>query len=153
MSNPQNVPGIVKDDFISSICGEFLGRGTSREVYVYGPDPSLVIKLEVGLRFQNVMEHETYSTLVECDERKWFAPVVWISKSGNALLMKRTTPCPVKELPKRLPAFMTDLKPENFGLLDGQFVTHDYGTIGSMACANGVIMRKGFQRANWRLDE
>jgi hypothetical protein len=44
-----------------------------------------------------------------------------------------------------MPAFFTDLKRENFGLLLGRLVCHDYGV--NLLMENG--MTKRMRKANW----
>jgi hypothetical protein len=43
--------------------------------------------------------------------------------------MPQTTPIRQEELPTDLPPWMTDVKKENFGWLNGKIVLHDYGLL------------------------
>ena len=84
-------------------------------MYIFAPDPTLVIKFEVEPKsFQNVYEWHTWDRVKEYKPvAKWFAPCVNISECGTILLQKRTTPVPNKMLPKKVPAFFIDLKRSN----------------------------------------
>lgn len=110
------------------ILGEKLGAGIHRDVYVYTPDPTLVVKVETGTaNFANAKEWEVWNDLKwRPDVRKWLAPCVAISQSGAFLLQKRTTPITESHMPKRIPKFFTDEKVDNWGRLDNKIVCHDY---------------------------
>lgn len=41
--------------------------------------------------------------------------------------MQRAEPVSARDLPRKVPAFFTDLKAENWGRIDGRFVCVDYG--------------------------
>jgi hypothetical protein len=56
------------------------------------------------------------------------APCLGISDDGSVLLMRRTTICNEAQVPKRVPVWMTDLKVQNWGMMDGRAVCHDYST-------------------------
>lgn len=108
-------------------------------VFEYALNPDWVVKVSESSRdFQNVMEWETWRYAVGRPAEKWLAPCHHISFSGSILIQSRTTP--LKKLPKRLPDFFTDLKAENFGLLDGRVVAHDYGL--SRLLPDGLETRK-----------
>jgi len=84
---------------------------------------------------------------------RWFAPCRRISPCGIVLIQERTRPLPHGELPKELPDFFTDLKPENFGLIDGQVVCHDYAL--HLASSNwlGKAKMKKVKKDEWRLPD
>lgn len=110
--------------------GERIGWGTGRTVYVFRPDPSLVIKMETGSHsFQNIIEWETWDTVKYNPKlNKWYAACKTLSPSGNFLLMERGEPVRRDEMPNKVPACMCDLKPENFvRLADKRIVACDYG--------------------------
>ncbi len=123
-----NVPARELFDFV---CGEKLGSGLSREVYEFVFDPSYVVKWQRGTQgsFQNVNEWTIWNAIKEWEwGAKFLAPCKMISPVGSWLLMKKTEPLPKDfVLPTILPEFLTDFKPENFGLLDGNLVCRDYG--------------------------
>lgn len=121
------LPDMVVRDIVQGLAGKQIGRGASRAVYEWMPDPTLVLKIETAATFQNVMEWEVYSYLVGTDWIKHLAQPVWIGQYGSALLMKKTQPINDSQLPKLLPSWISDRKRENFGWLDGHVVCHDYG--------------------------
>lgn len=135
-------------DLWSLVCGKKLGRGIGRTVYEYKPDPSLAIKIEDrASSFQNIAELEVWNAVAHTPWAKWFAPVVQISGAGTVLLMRRTSPLREKELPNRVPAFFTDLKRTNFGILDGRLVAHDYGTFPAVML--GAALNGKTRKAAW----
>lgn len=121
----------VDRDLLRLVCGHELGEGIARTVYSCKMRSDLVIKIETrGQSFQNVMEWELWG---EIEHHKmlarWFAPCEFMSPCGTVLAMRRTEPVPMARLPKSMPEMLTDLKPSNYGLLDGRVVCHDYGFI------------------------
>ena len=119
------------EDAFNLLCGDKLGEGIHRTVFACRLRPELVVKVENDddwRYFANVMEmkfwndHESYSKVA-----RWLAPCEYMSPDGRILLQKRVRPLlDESELPAELPAFLTDIKPENFGLLDGRVVCIDY---------------------------
>ena len=64
---------------------------------------------------------------------RWLAPCEFLSPDGRILLQTRAEPLPFDyRLPDKLPAFLTDLKRANFGLLDGKLVCVDYAFVDIM---------------------
>lgn len=116
------------EDCFNLLCGKLIGKGAHRSVYECKLRPDLVVKVEnSSLRhFANVMEskfwadHQYYAKV-----SRWLAPVEFLSPDGRILLMRKADSAG-SNLPKQLPAFLTDVKPENFGLLDGRLVCVDY---------------------------
>lgn len=135
--------GTIPLDLLHLMCGERLGSGVSREVFVFKPDPTFVLKFETGAgSFQNVLEEELWRNA--CNKtRKFLAPCISISANGAILLQKRTS-LAVK-FPKKFPAFFTDLKRSNFGMLGNKLVCHDYGY--SRVYAVGLSLR--LIKAEW----
>lgn len=113
------------------LLGDCVGEGSSRTVMDLTLDPSVVVKIEQRSdTFQNVSEWRIWSDFKYAkDVSKWLAPCYGISHNGNFLLMAKTEPLPKNRIPKKLPRFLTDLKPENFGLLNNKVVCHDYGYV------------------------
>lgn len=114
----------------SMLCAEPIGRGLDRIVFAHAADPTLVVKIESGIndRFQNVAEWNTWRELQDSPEHAaWLAPCVAISYSGAVLIQRRTKPIPTRRLPPKVPAWLTDRKPEQMGLYKGRPVFHDYG--------------------------
>ena len=48
------------------------------------------------------------------------------------MLQKKTEPLRAEEIPGRVPKFLADLKPSNFGWLNDRVVCHDYGLTGAL---------------------
>ena len=113
--------------------GDLLGEGLSRKVYVCKLNSHYVVKIEAGGgSFQNIAEWDTWSWLsTEPAMARWLAPCEFISTCGMMLIQRRVEPIRRGELPKKLPAFLTDIKLDNFGMLHGKVVCCDYGTIGA----------------------
>lgn len=59
--------------------------------------------------------------------------------------MKRTHPIPPGSYPDRMPAFLTDMKRTNYGLIGKQVVCHDYGT--NLLMQMGLTKR--MKKADW----
>ncbi len=151
MKHATQLPVSVVHDLTSSLLGEKLGHGMSREVYVWAPNDKLVLKLETDAneRFQNVTEWNTWHALKETKHSGWLAPCVWISRCGTALLMHRTAPMGPGQEPLRLPGWLTDHKRGNYGVLLDRVVCHDYGT--SALLNHGAFGRgvKTLKREDW----
>lgn len=135
------------EDFFDLMLGAELGSGISRRVFIlkHGAD-NLVAKVEKD-GFQNVHEWNVWNRVEGTAFAKWFAPAKALSPDGRVLIMERTIPA--VDMPDQVPAFFTDLKWENFGVLsDKRFVCHDYGT--TLLVELG--MTKRMRRAQWRRD-
>jgi hypothetical protein len=131
----------------SILLGNRLGEGMSREVFELRTNPAYVIKIETrGQSFQNAAEWETWNWVNGGPLAKWFAPCEFISSCGVLLIQRKVAPLRDSELPARVPAFLCDLKIENFGLLNGKFVCCDYGTVPSAI----RLVAKRMHRAKWR---
>jgi len=118
------------EDAFNLLCGELIGRGISRTVYECTIDPSLVVKVEDAehRRFANVFENAFWQDYQHAPKvARWLAPCVKLSVGGRVLLQRRAEPLPRDYLlPDKLPAFLTDHKASNFGLIQGQLVCVDY---------------------------
>ena len=119
----------TEKDFFHEMCGERLGGGMSRDVYLSALDPTVVIKFEADSgHFQNVMEWEVWQEVKETKYAKWFAPCVSISGTGTILIQKRTkVVADRRKYPAKMPVFLGDFKYTNYGMYKGQLVAHDYG--------------------------
>lgn len=144
----------LKNELFGAVCGKLLGSGSARQVYEHKFDPTVVIKFELNAgSFQNIIEWETWQRIVKIEElAKWFAPCVMISPNGAVLVQRRTRPA--SQYPDKVPAFFTDLKLQNFGVIaspeaddntQGQFVCHDYGL--HLMLEKG--MTKRMRKADW----
>lgn len=138
---------IHKEAFRLLVKGDALGSGIGRQVFACALHPDWVVKVEEGSgSFQNTAEWFLWDRVKDvADIAKWFAPCLYISPCGGVLLQSRTQPLPKEQYPARVPAFLTDLKYSNYGLLNGQFVCHDYGT--HLMLENG--MTKRLKMAEW----
>ena len=147
MSIEKLFKGTIPRELYNMIVGKFIGDGAAREVYEYLPDPTKVIKFETAAgSFQNVLEWEVWKSVEHTDIAKWFAPCHSISACGAILIMSKTQTLDAEAYPKKTPRFFTDLKHSNFGMLDDQFVAHDYGL--------HLLMEKGMSaklvKTKWR---
>lgn len=137
-------PTTLAQDLAHTFLGNVLGSGVAREVYECAHDPQFVVKMEnVAQSFQNVAEWYVWFDIKDTKWKKWFAPCQRISPCGTVLIQEKTEPIDV--LPKKVPSFFTDLKRDNWGLLDGQPVCHDYGT---MKLINIIVPK--MIKATWR---
>jgi len=136
-------------DAFNLVCGHKVGVGMTRTVYDCNINPKLVIKVEnadIRTHFQNFVEWMVWCRVAGTDYERWFAPVKQISPDGRLLVMEKTEGISRKHLPKQVPAFFTDLKPSNWGWLDGRVVCHDYGVHLLME----VGLTKRMRKAEWR---
>ncbi len=117
-------------DAFDMLCGKELGRGISRIVFECRLRDDLVVKVEDAHSryFANVIESKFWSDNQFASAiASWLAPIKFMSPDGRILLQRRCQPLPKNfALPAKLPIFLTDLKRENFGLLDGRLVCMDY---------------------------
>lgn len=105
-----------------------------------------VIKVQKGHTgyFQNVAEWLLWETARATRLARWLAPCVAISPCGLYLIQRRVEPLRRRDLPKRMPTFLSDLKRENFGMLEGKVVCCDYG----LGVDAGAIKTK-LRKARW----
>lgn len=129
----QNTPCVGREMF-SLLCGEKLGRGIGRRVFVMRTNPLYVVKIEIGTgSFQNQIEWEIWCALMKVPAAaKWLAPCISISAGGIVMIQKRTEPIQTHRLPEKMPSFMGDFKKENYGWLGKQIVCHDYGLVNNI---------------------
>jgi hypothetical protein len=118
-------------DAFNLLCGKKLGGGIHREVYECRLRPELVVKVELEedwRSFANVREMLFWSNNQHYDKvAKWLSPCDYMSPDGRILLQRKVQIASATDtLPSELPSFLTDLKPDNFGWLDGRFVCVDY---------------------------
>lgn len=129
MTNPAFVDGF------NLLCGEKIASGYSRDVFECRIRKDLVVKVErnsADMRtFCNVQEQLNWDQNQYHEKvAKWLAPCRYLSKDGLVLLQVRCEPLPASyKVPDKLPAFLTDIKRENFGLLDGRLVCVDYASL------------------------
>lgn len=124
-----NEDNFIVSELMSALCGDKIGEGSSRIVYEHQTDPTLVVKIETQKNsMQNLREFDAWREVSHTPYAKWFAPIELCSTNGRILLQKKTVILPKEDYPKKLPNFFTDFKYQNYGMLDGRFVCHDYGT-------------------------
>lgn len=110
------------------MCGPLLGEGVYRRVFRCAIDPRYVVKFETRANsFANVIEWETWCIARHQDAGLWLAPCLAISDKGQVLLQRYAEDVTEADIPDRVPAWLSDLKPENFGRVDGRIVCRDYG--------------------------
>lgn len=134
MADDGNLP-IFRDAF-DMLCGDKIGSGVYRDVFSCKLRPDLVVKVEreTDYRdFTNAREMRFW-----CDNQdyrpvaKWLAPCEFLSPDGRILLQRKatiTTESDLPNLPKHLPAFLTDTKFGNFGWIEGKLVCVDYASV------------------------
>lgn len=135
----------VAMDALHLLLGKHLGTGAFRDVYEYAMDPKWVMKVQKNRDcHNNLIEHEIWRDVSYTDYNKWFAPCNWISDNGLILMQRKIIPLTYKDknkIPKEIPYFFTDIKPDNFGWLGKQLVCHDYDYSMSMFISNGLRPR------------
>lgn len=119
------------EDAFNLLCGEKLGNGIHRTVYRCRLRSDLVVKVEEQdyRQFANVLEQRFWDDHCHYEPvARWLAPCEFLSPDGRILLQRRVDPLPRvgAALPDALPAFLTDVKRDNFGILDGRLVCFDY---------------------------
>lgn len=140
---------VIALDFITSICGEQIGAGVFRSVFFYNLDDKYVVKVEPLNTSCNIVEHMIWDEVQGLTGRlewvkNWFAPVKWISPSGRILVMQRTKSIPSRKKPDKVPSFLWDVKPDNFGWIGKNYVCHDYGQLYNM-----IHYPPKFKKAYW----
>lgn len=130
----KKTPTLTKS-FQKIYCGDFLGQGVTRSVYVFKPDDRFVIKLEPnisknGFAFVNVGEWHNWLTCMYFSKMADFlAPCLTINQSSQILIQRRairTIDGDKRPYPKYIPNWLTDTKKFNFGWIGDKFVCVDY---------------------------
>lgn len=121
------------EDAFNLLCGDKIGSGISRDVFECRIRPDLVVKVETNENWRTFSN--AYEMKFWCDNQyapkiaKWLAPCEYMSPDGRIMLQKRVRSAhPNDSLPAMIPAFLTDIKRENFGWLGTQLVCVDYAT-------------------------
>lgn len=130
------------EDAFNLLCGERIGRGSSRDVFKCRLRHDLVIKVEIEKlwrTYENFKEMSFFNDYPNAAE--WLAPCVYLSPDTRILLQLKCDPLPSGyALPEKLPNFLNDLKPENFGLLNGKLVCVDYAlTFSKISMKTGAV--------------
>jgi hypothetical protein len=128
--NKQALTENTRSEACFLLVGEYISGGAFREVFRNRIDAESVIKIEEGSgNFCNIKEWEIWSQVQYGAISKFFAPCLHISPNGTVLIQAKTMPIAKRDLPKKVPAFMTDLHARNWGWYKGRAVCHDYGNI------------------------
>lgn len=124
------IKGKNTNQIVKSICGDMIGVGLYRDVYILKQNPAYVVKIERDITngmFANVTEWRNYINNREWKWfEKWLAPCEIISATGQVLIQQKVTHGKRKDYPKYIPAIFTDLKVKNFGFIGKRFVCCDY---------------------------
>lgn len=111
--------------------GRWLGSGVYRDVYELSTDKQWVIKIaKEGGREINLIENRIWWEVFGTPIQKFFSPVLSVSTAGKYLIQRRVKHPQKKDYPKELPAFFTDTKYSNFGIIEETqaFVCCDFGS-------------------------
>ena len=113
------------------LCGNKLGGGVHRDVFVCRIDPTMVVKVETDMPwryFANAMEMRFWNRNEHLPQiAQWLAPCKFMSPDGRIMLQRRAEPVRSSDqLPDKLPSFLIDIKRENFGFINGKLVCVDY---------------------------
>lgn len=116
------------------ILGEKLGSGVYRDVYIFKPDKTKVIKVakdNAKSRTENLIASKLYwDNIYLTPFEKWFAKIYDVSDNGKYLIQERTEKYKKEKYPEKIPSFLTDTKYDNFGYIKGKgLVCIDYGCI------------------------
>lgn len=119
------------EDAFNLLCGNKIGGGIHRTVFECRLRPDLVVKVEDSgdwRYFANVHEMKFWSDNQYTPKiAKWLTPCEFLSPDGRVLLQRRVEPLrSTDKLPDKIPSFLTDVKRDNFGILDGNVVCFDY---------------------------
>lgn len=139
----------INQDGMNMMLGRKLGEGMQRIVYECRLRDDLVVKVEKvdGPRsFANVHEDRFFAHY-EFEPRvaRWLAPTMMVSPDGYVMLQKKVQILKEDDrskLPDMIPHFLTDVKLENFGWLDGRIVCCDYAFYHTNASTR-------LRKANW----
>ncbi len=140
----------VAMDLVTSICGNWIATGVFRSVYDYNLDDKYVVKIEKDNTSCNMIEYMIWDEvrgLINDKEwvKDWFAPCKWISPNGRILIMEKTKEFKRgMEVPTKVPEFLWDVKPDNFGWIGKNYVCHDYGQLYNM-----IHYPKKFKKIIW----
>ena len=141
------------EEAFNLLCGDLIGRGMSRTVFECKLLPDYVVKVEnMEGHFQNIIEWETFRTVLYTPTSRWFAECKWISSNGKILIQERTRPASPQELIDKVPVWFTDLKKTNWGMAQTNksnkqyLVCHDYGT--SLMLQEGTNSKR-MKKAHW----
>lgn len=142
------------EDAYMLLCGDLIGEGCSRRVYQCRLLPDCVVKVEeTEGSFENVIEWSIWRQVLGTPASRWFAACHHISQNGRLLVMERTLPARMSDLPARVPIWVSDMKRSNWGVVaktDGAAhpVCHDYGSLSSKVLQFGSAGGR-MRKAEW----
>lgn len=111
--------------------GELLGKGGSRLVYAVKGDPSVVLKQMKSIYpGTNMIEWLVWCWIKDEEIASQFARCINISETGRYLKMERLNILEVCDKLPKMPEWVTDPKPENFGrTTQGETKMLDYALV------------------------
>lgn len=126
----------IFEDAFNLLCGAKLGSGIHRDVFECRLNSAWVVKVENSMpsrSFANAKEMQNWEDWKDVVPiHGWLAPCRYLSPDGIILIQDRVDPVRKSEhalMPKRVPSFLTDIKYDNFGWLDGNLVCCDYSVL------------------------
>ncbi len=136
------------NEFEHLFLGKKLGLGHRREVYELKIDNTKVVKYDYDGGRANFSEWNTWENVQNWTGdlkkyKEWLCPCRWISPDGTFMIVDKVEPLPKSRIPKKVPSFLTDHKPDNFGLLNNKVVCIDYEFIPDKTIANNIKMVNG----------
>ena len=117
------------EGLVDLILGDWIGQGCHRIVYQHDTNENWVVKIQHSDKWSNIVEYEIWTLIMWTQYKKWFAECFYISRNGKALIQQKVEPITKDNMhliPDKIPHFFADIKPSNFGFLNGQLVCHDY---------------------------
>ena len=130
-------------DMVDLLCGDFVGEGNSRIVYDCPIYPGYVTKISKDAdNHDNIMEYEMWCSVAHQPKmNKWFADVKWLSGNGRVMIQKKAIHINdknKKNIPTKVPAFLSDMKFDNYGFIGKQFVCFDYAFSAGLCMSYGM---------------
>ncbi len=119
------------EDAFNLLCGDKLGSGIHRDVYACRLRPDCVVKVEIDTTWRIVSNYIEQKFWNDNEHRpnvaRWLAPCMYLSPDARILIQRRVDPIrSTDKMPDMLPTFLSDIKRENFGILDDKIVCVDY---------------------------
>ncbi len=114
-------------DFADLFVGATIGQGCSRSVFEFNLNPNWVVKIDRSGQFDNVSEWEIWHSIKDHTEySRFLAPCHHLSSCGRVLIQQKTYSIDTEVLPLEIPSFIADVKIDNWGVIGGKVVCHDY---------------------------
>jgi len=144
--------GKTVKEVVKEVCGEMIGRGAHRDVYVLKSNSDYVVKIERDMRQANFANATEWRHYIDNQYWKWLevwlAPCMLISETSQVLIQQRVSweGKRRKDYPARIPNLFEDLKLKNFGWIGDRFVCCDYSFLSIPSPTKGS---DGMKRAYW----